>query len=235
MELPPDLRTNKEYVEQFRFVLYKDSEITKSHNTIQDWYTCYNRLACGCHCSANCEQHALDKMVSFLRSLPKPIVHANSADPTTSYAFTLTMPPTYDSKKPLSEIASNILQKGLTNKPYEKASEWAYVVEHTEQGTPHVHGMYRTLSGRRISSKYFNRYWPLWDEKVKLGHGHKGGYHQKTRHDQSYEAYLEKEGVVISSPISINGYPSSQSSASQDQSPQGEEVTGSSQSLNESS
>lgn len=228
MELPPDLRTNQKYVEHFRQILWANSEITKSCYNSQDFRQCYNKLACGCHCRVECETHALDKMVSFLRSLPKPNVHANSADPTTSYAFTLTMPPTYESKKPLSEVASNILLKGLTNKPYEKATEWAYVVEHTEQGTPHVHGMYRTNSGRRISSKYFNRYWPLWDEKVKLGHGHKGGYHQKTRHDQSYEAYLEKEGVVISSPIIINGT-TSQSSASQDQSPQGEEDEGSPQ------
>jgi hypothetical protein len=149
--------------------------------------------------------------VDFLKTVPKSNVHANTADPTTSYAFTLTMPPSYVSTKPLSEVASLILQKGLTNKPYEKASEWAYVLEHTDQGTPHIHGMYKTQSGRRISSKYFNRYWPLWDEKVKLGHGHKGGYHQKTRHDQSYDAYLEKEGVVISSPLIINGCTQSES------------------------
>ena len=30
-----------------------------------------------------------------------------------------------------------------------------------------------------------------------MGHGHKGGYHAKARHTESYEAYMEKEGVKI--------------------------------------
>ena len=91
------------------------------------------------------------------------------------------------------------MESGLTNKPYEKASEWAIVLEHTAQGTPHVHGVYKTPSGRRISCKYFERYWPLWDEKSPIGHGFVGGYHAKARSSESYSAYLEKEGVVIKS------------------------------------
>ena len=122
-----------------------------------------------------------------------------AADPDTQYAFTLTMPPTYESKKPIEECARLLLEHGLTNKPYEKPVEWAFVKEHTEAGTPHIHGVYKTASGRRIAAKYFQRYWPLWDEKVKLGQGHKGGYHQKARHHESYEAYLQKEGVVLKS------------------------------------
>lgn len=122
---------------------------------------------------------------------------SRKADPTTAYAFTLTMPPDYESKKPIEEVARLIVENGLTSKPYEKPIQWAYVVEHTEAGTPHVHGMYKTESGRRIEQKYFKRYWPLWDEKVKLGHGHKGGYHQKARHEESYDAYIQKEGCVF--------------------------------------
>jgi len=101
----------------------------------------------------------------------------------------------------LDELARLICENGLTNKPYEKAQKWAFVLEHTEAGTPHVHGTYETPSGRRISSKYFKRYHDLWDEKVHLGHGHKGGYHQKARHAESYDAYIEKEGVVIKSAV----------------------------------
>jgi len=119
------------------------------------------------------------------------------AEEGTQYAFTLTMPPDYQPAKPLQEVAMKIMEHGLTSKPYQKALQYAYVLEHTEAGTPHIHGVYKTQSGRRISSKYFKRYWPLWDEKVKLGHGHKGGYHQKARHAESYNAYLEKEGVVV--------------------------------------
>lgn len=132
---------------------------------------------------SKCSQHA-------------PKVDSRKADATTAYAFTLTMPPDYESKKPIEEVARLICENGMTSKPYERPIMWAYVLEHTEAGTPHIHGMYKMASGRRIENKYFKRYWPLWDEKVKLGHGHKGGYHQKARDEQSYDAYIQKEGVV---------------------------------------
>lgn len=122
------------------------------------------------------------------------------ADSNTEYAFTLTMPPDYKPKKPIEEAARLILEKGLVSKTKEKACEWAFVKEHTEAGTPHIHGVYRTPSGRRIEAKYFHRYWDLWDEKFKLGHGHKGGYHAVARHSESYKAYMEKEGVVVKNP-----------------------------------
>lgn len=122
------------------------------------------------------------------------------ADVNTEYAFTLTMPPDYQPKKPIEDAAKLILEHGLVSKTKEKACEWAFVKELTEAGTPHIHGVYRTPSGRRIEGKYFARYWPLWDEKIKLGHGHKGGYHAKARHTESYKAYMEKEGVVIKNP-----------------------------------
>jgi len=138
----------------------------------------------------------------FKRCLLKPEkpLHGNKADPETSYAFTLTMPPGYVPKKPLIEAAKILMERGYTNKPYEKTSKWVIVLEHTEAGTPHVHGWYKTNSGRRIASKSFQRAHPLWDEKIKLGAGHKGGYHQKARHHESYDSYLLKEGEIICSP-----------------------------------
>jgi len=128
-----------------------------------------------------------------------PLFRTNKADPDTAYAFTLTMPPSYKPNKPLEQVAKLICTNGLTNKPYEKPTRWAFVLEHTEAGIPHIHGMYKTPSGRRISAKYFKRYHDLWDEKVKLGDGHKGGYHKQARHNESYAAYMEKEGCVHSS------------------------------------
>jgi len=132
-----------------------------------------------------------------------PTPNRRKADPDTEYAFTLTQPPTYKAKKPITEVARLIMQNGLTSKPYEKAVQWAYVEEHTESGTPHIHGVYKTASGRRIEQKYFKRYWDLWDEKVKLGAGHKGGYHAKARHNECYSAYMEKEGEVVRSSDTI--------------------------------
>lgn len=126
-----------------------------------------------------------------------PKVDSRKADAETAYAFTLTMPPDYVTKKPIEEVARLICENGMTSKPYERPVQWAFVLEHTQAGTPHIHGMYKMASGRRIEKKYFKRYWSLWDEGGQsLGHGFKGGYHQKARHSESYEAYMEKEGVV---------------------------------------
>lgn len=79
----------------------------------------------------------------------------NKADKDQKWAFTLTMPPDYVPHKPIQEAARLIMTNGITNKPYENTVEWAYVLEHTEQGTPHIHGVYKTPSGRRIAGKYF--------------------------------------------------------------------------------
>lgn len=148
------------------------------------------RYNCRGHCAIYAEWH---------KSKKSPVGRPK-AEQTTEYAFTLTQPPDYESKKPIEEVARLIMTNGLTNKPYEKAERFAFVLEHTEKGTPHIHGVYKTPSGRRIASKYFQRYWPLWDEKVKMGHGHRGGYHQKARHEESYSAYMEKEGEVTRGP-----------------------------------
>lgn len=141
-----------------------------------------------------------DYGMSFVSRCEKHAVKVDSrkATPGTEYAFTLTMPPDYKPNKPIKEVARLIMTNGMTaDKPYEKADKWAIVEEKTEKGVPHIHGIYSTISGRRISNKYWQRYWPLWDEKKKMGYGHQGGYHAKARHGESYAAYMEKEGVVI--------------------------------------
>jgi len=162
-------------------------------------------LPCGCIVQNIHSPMLIDKSDLGLLFISRCESHSPKADsrkanPGTEYAFTLTMPPEYKSKKPIEESARLLMENGLTSgKPYEKASKWAIVLEHTEKGTPHIHGVYQTPSGRRIEQKYFKRYWDLWDEKIKMGHGHKGGYHQKARHSESYAAYIEKEGAIIKS------------------------------------
>lgn len=158
------------------------------------------------------------KIDEHLESI-KPVKHPQAADTDTWYTFTLTIPTGSTPFKDLTEVARNIMLFGSTNKPYEKPSQYAYVLEHTEKGTPHVHGMYKTPSGRRIASKYFQRHHTIkewvktdadkffWNEKIHLGHGHRGGYHQKARQTECYEGYLEKEGVVIKSKAPNMGPP----------------------------
>jgi len=115
-------------------------------------------------------------------------------DPAVEYAFTLTMPPNYKTREEMEKACENVLRYGLSSR-YEKATQCAYVVEYTDNMVPHIHGVYTAPHGRRILQKYFHRYWKLWDEKKKMGHGHQGGYHAKARHSESYSAYMAKEGV----------------------------------------
>lgn len=184
-------------------------------NVVQDGLTCERRppeegnLCSGLVCP-RLDDHIASK---------QPKKNPRAAEVGTQYAFTLTLPPKFTPVKPLLMVAKYIMENGLTNKPYEKATKFAYVLEHTDKGTPHIHGVYETASGRRIASKYFQRYHLMkefvkttedphfWNEKIKLGHGHRGGYHQKARHNESYNAYLEKEGTVtkFSPPIVSNG------------------------------
>lgn len=169
---------------------YQRIRLIKEPHTIypdcSECYLSYNFLSKD-YTNMTCEYHRL--LTVSRRSEPTKV----------EYAFTLTMPPDYKPKKPIEEAARLIMEHGQTSKPAQFASHWAIVLEHTDAGTPHVHGVYTTSSGRRIAAKYFKRYWDLWDEKVHLGHGHQGGYHQKARHAQSYAAYIEKEGVVVKS------------------------------------
>lgn len=113
------------------------------------------------------------------------------------YAFTLTCAPT-DQKtlQDMIDAAEYLSKYGLTNAPEERPCKFAYVVEHPETNF-HIHGVYSTASGRRIAAKYFKRAWSLWDERVKLGHGHRGGYHKLCMDPHQYQGYLEKEGVVV--------------------------------------
>jgi len=114
------------------------------------------------------------------------------------YAFTLTASPamglTADS---FLTAVRKIFEYGQTSKG-EKIQKGAYVIEYHENGSPHLHGVYRGPEGRRILQKYWKRQWKHWDESKHIGSGHFGGYHQKARHTESYEAYIAKDGDVIS-------------------------------------
>lgn len=134
-------------------------------------------------------------------ALEKKNQHLKS-NPESEYAFTLTQPPGHNDKsgRTIEECAEHVLTKGMTSK-CERPKYWAYVKEFTDAGTPHIHGVYATNSGNRICDKYFKRAWELWDPKVPMGAGHKGGYHRLARHAESYNDYMTKEGVVVKSPI----------------------------------
>jgi len=71
--------------------------------------------------------------------------------------------------------------------------EYVWYLETTTAGLPHVHFMYRTESGGRIERKHFKRLWHIWDEDVKCGAGHRGGYHRPCHSETEYLAYVKKD------------------------------------------
>jgi len=151
-------------------------------------------------------------------SKTKNIPDNRKRDKDQEWAFTLTMPPGYATEDEMIKACENILNKASTNPPQpERADRWAYVVEYTNKGVPHIHGMYHTPSGRALSKKTFKRYWKIFNPS---GPGYDSkfppsGYHAVVRHDQSYADYMTKEGVKISSPHNINNGLSSETQGQQ--------------------
>ena len=59
---------------------------------------------------------------------------------------------------------------------------------------PHIHGMYETATGGRIEAKHWKRAWPIWDEKVRIGLGFRGGYHRPVKSEEGYSDYIKEDG-----------------------------------------
>lgn len=149
-------------------------------------------------CCNICKWCSLQYKLFAVNSEKKKIPDNRKRDPALEWAVTLTMPPGHKTAEEMIKAAENILNKASTNRPNpERADRWAYVLEYTSQGVPHIHGVYHTPSGRALSTKTIKYHWPLWNPSIPMGDGFQGGYHAPVRHGQSYEDYMSKEGVVI--------------------------------------
>lgn len=106
------------------------------------------------------------------------------------FAGTLTMSPedATNEAEMCSSISKIMAQQTCPVKRY------AWYLEHTENGLPHIHFIYETESRGRIHQKVFKRYWKTWDEKQKIGRGFRGGYHKYVESETAYKEYIEKDG-----------------------------------------
>lgn len=109
-----------------------------------------------------------------------------------AFAFTLTKSPEdnlteFDMIKSVRKIMS---QKSCPVKRYAWYLEYG---DNEEKTHPHIHGLYETESQGRIEAKHWKRAWPIWDEKTKLGRGHRGGYHRPIRSEEGYADYIKKD------------------------------------------
>lgn len=103
------------------------------------------------------------------------------------FAGTLTMRPDESTEEEMIKAINKIFsQKTCPLKKY------AWYLEYTQNGTPHIHFCYETETGGRIHQKVFKRYWD-WDESVKCGAGHRGGYHKACDSETAYLEYISKE------------------------------------------
>jgi len=118
----------------------------------------------------------------------KTTTHKGNGAPNGLFAGTLTMSPEWGKTEEdiVTAINKIFAQKTCPVKKY------AWYLEQTENGTPHIHFIYETESGGRIHQKVFKRYWE-WDESAKCGKGHKGGYHSPVKSEVAYQEYIAKD------------------------------------------
>lgn len=109
-----------------------------------------------------------------------------------AFAFTLT-------KSPDDQLTEFDMIKSVRKVMSQKScpvSRYAWYLEYGDNETkthPHIHGLYETETQGRIEAKHWKRAWPIWDEKTKLGHGFRGGYHRPVRSEEGYKDYIKKD------------------------------------------
>lgn len=109
-----------------------------------------------------------------------------------TYAFTFTT--NKDTKLEVQKEMCEAAAK-LFNQKTVPVLEGEVYLEYTEEGRPHLHGWYKTVSGGRIFAKIFKRCWAPWGEK---GHLTKfpGGYHELMKNNR-YIGYAQSEGRLV--------------------------------------
>lgn len=108
------------------------------------------------------------------------------------WAGTLTMSTNdpYNESMMVDAIKKIMRQKTCPVKRY------AWYLEYTEKETPHIHFIYETETGGRITAQTFKRRWPIWDETMAVGRGHRGGYHKPVTETNSYLEYIKKDNNI---------------------------------------
>lgn len=115
--------------------------------------------------------------------------HIGNGKPNGIFAGTLTM----SDKDTTNENEMVIAIKKIMNQQTCPVEKYAWYLEYTKNGLPHIHFIYRTPEGTRIHQKVFKRYWKQWDEGTRAGAGFKGGYHRLAKSETAYLEYIAKD------------------------------------------
>lgn len=146
-----------------------------------------------------CDQLGVQKeMLAHFEHCSYHKKHTGNGTYSGPFAFTLTKSPSDnltvgDMLKAVDKIMN---QKSCPVVQYAWYLEYKGVDSEGLPAHPHVHGMYETESQGRIEAKHFKRAWPIWKESVKLGKGHRGGYHDRVKAEDSYANYIKKDGGI---------------------------------------
>lgn len=115
--------------------------------------------------------------------------HEGNGKPKGLFAGTLTMSPT----DPENENTMINAMRKIFNQETCPVKKYAWYLEYQQNGLPHVHFIYETVSSGRIHQKVFKRYWKMWDENKKQGQGFRGGYHKVVDSTTAYLEYIAKD------------------------------------------
>lgn len=112
------------------------------------------------------------------------------------WAFTLTLSPSDKLGKEdlIKAVGKLMTQRSIPISKYIWYYEDKGIDSDGKPLHPHIHGMYETPTGGSIHTKYWRRYWPIWDPSIKLGAGFRGGYHRPVRDGEGYGDYIAKDG-----------------------------------------
>ena len=128
---------------------------------------------------AKCPVHGYKKSHKGANGRPKGV-----------FAGTLTMSPDDD----LNQNDMIVAIKKVLNYKQSNVKRYAWYLELTKAGLPHIHFIYETNTSGRIKAQLFTRAWSKWDENKPCGLGHRGGYHKNCASTEDYKNYIKKDG-----------------------------------------
>lgn len=111
------------------------------------------------------------------------------------HEFTLTYSPRQHgwSRDEAKEQMRTAIER-LTRYYREEIEEFHATGEYNASGDPHVHAWYRMEGGRKITTKSFQRAYPIWNPKRRTGpRGHEGGHHEPVKRQADFAGYIEKD------------------------------------------
>jgi len=119
----------------------------------------------------------------------KPKHHTGNGKPKGIFSGTLTMSPCWPTNEEEMVVAIQKIMRQRTT----PVKRYVWYLEYTDKDVPHIHFIYETEKGGRITAQTFKRQWKWGDESTPCGSGHVGGYHRHCAKEDDYLEYIQKD------------------------------------------